>query len=191
MPDGPYAAHSNIFWGGNMMWILLIIILAVAAILIMGAMQSAAFSVVREADIKATPAKVFAQINDFHNWSAWSPWEKMDPDLKRTFTGAASGVGSKYAWIGNKKVGEGNMEITHSEASKRMQLDLHFIKPFQADNVTEFTLVPATGGTHVKWEMRGNKPFMMRVMSIFMDMDKIVGKDFEAGLSNLKSIVEK
>jgi len=174
-----------------MMWVLLIVILLIAAVLIYGAMQPSAFSVVREADIKATPAKVFTQINDFHNWSAWSPWEKMDPDLKRTFTGAKSGVGSKYSWVGNKKVGEGNMEITHSEASKRMQLDLHFIKPFQADNITEFTLAPATGGTHMKWEMRGHKPFMMRVMSIFMDMDKMVGKDFEAGLSNLKSIVEK
>ena len=174
-----------------MMWILLVIILIVAAVLIYGTMQPSAFSIVRAADVKAPPAAVFAEINDFHKWSAWSPWEKMDPNLQRSFSGPTSGVGAKYAWVGNKKVGEGNMEITASEASKRMQLDLHFLKPFQANNVTEFTLSPATGGTHVKWEMRGHKPFMMRVMSAFMDMDKMVGKDFEAGLASLKSIVEK
>ncbi len=174
-----------------MMWVLLIIILFIAAVLIYGAMQPSAFSIVRGADVKASPAEVFGEISDFHKWSAWSPWEKFDPNLQRSFTGPTSGVGAKYAWVGNKKVGEGSMEITASEPSKRMQLDLHFIKPFQADNVTEFTLSPAAGGTHVKWEMRGHKPFMMRVMSAFMDMDKMVGKDFEAGLANLKSVVEK
>ena len=174
-----------------MMWILLVIILIVAAVLIYGTMQPSAFSIVRAVDVKAPSAAVFAEINDFHKWSAWSPWEKMDPNLQRSFSGPTSGVGAKYAWVGNKKVGEGNMEITASDASKRMQLDLHFLKPFQANNVTEFTLSPATGGTHVKWEMRGHKPFMMRVMSAFMDMDKMVGKDFEAGLASLKSIVEK
>lgn len=174
-----------------MMWIVLIVVFLVAAVWIYGAMVSSKFSVSREADIKAMPASVFAQLNDFHKWAAWSPWEKMDPNMQRSFSGAASGVGTKYAWVGNKKVGEGNMEITHSEASKRMQLDLHFLKPFRADNVTEFTLSAAKGSTHVKWEMRGNKPFMMKVMSLFMDMAKMGGKDFEAGLANLKSVVEK
>ncbi|MDE2383606.1 MAG: SRPBCC family protein [Alphaproteobacteria bacterium] len=174
-----------------MMWILLLAALIVAFVLIYGSAQPSAFSVVREADIKASPAEVFAQINDFHHWSAWSPWEKLDPAMQRSFSGASSGVGAKYSWVGNKKVGEGNMEITASEPARRMQLDLHFIKPFQADNVTEFTLSPATGGTHVKWEMRGHKPFMMRVMGLVMDMDKMVGKDFEAGLANLRAQVEK
>lgn len=171
--------------------VLLIIIVIVASLFIYGALQSADFSVSRAADFNATPAKVFANINDFHNWSAWSPWEKMDPNLQRSFSGAAAGVGSKYAWVGNKKVGEGNMEITHSEASKRMQLDLHFLKPFKADNVTEFTLTPNGSKTNLKWEMRGHRPFLFRVMGMFFSMDKIVGGDFEKGLNSLREIVEK
>ena len=171
--------------------ILLIIIAIVAALLIYGALQSADFSVVRAVDLNATPDSVFKNINDFHNWAAWSPWEKMDPSMKRSFSGAAEGVGSKYAWVGNKKVGEGNMEITHSEPSKRMQLDLHFLKPFKADNVTEFTLSPSGNKTNIKWEMRGKRPFMFRVMGIFFSMDKIVGGDFEKGLNSLREIVEK
>ena len=170
--------------------ILLIIVAVVAALLIYGALQPAEFSVSRSADFNATPAKVFENINDFHKWSAWSPWEKMDPNLKRSFSGAAAGVGSKYAWVGNKKVGEGSMEITHSEASKRMQLDLHFLKPFKADNVTEFTLMAKGKQTNMTWEMRGKKPFIMRVMGLFFSMDKIVGTDFERGLAGLKTIVE-
>ena len=146
---------------------------------------------VRETDIAAKPAAVFEQINDFRNWGAWSPWEKMDPNLQRNFDGASQGVGAKYSWIGNKKVGEGSMEITKSVPSSNMQLDLHFLKPFKADNVTEFTLTPTAKGTHFKWEMRGQTPFMLRVMKLFFNMDKIVGKDFENGLSNLKAIVEK
>ena len=174
-----------------MFTILLIIIAIIAGLLIYGALQSPDFSVVRSVDLNATLAKVFENINDFHKWAAWSPWEKMDPDMKRSFSGAAAGVGSKYAWVGNKKVGEGNMEITHSEPSKRMQLDLHFLKPFKADNVTEFTLAPSGHKTNLKWEMRGQRPFMFRVMGLFFSMDKIVGADFEKGLNNLREIVEK
>ena len=171
--------------------ILLIFIVIIAGLLIYGALQSADFSVVRAVDLNATPNGVFENINDFHNWAAWSPWEKMDPNLQRSFSGAAAGVGSKYAWVGNKKVGEGNMEITHSEPSKRMQLDLHFRKPFKADNVTEFILTPNGSKTNLKWEMRGQRPFMFRVMGLFFSMDKIVGGDFEKGLNNLRGIVEK
>jgi hypothetical protein len=171
-------------------WIILIVIVLVALVLIYGVSQPAGFSVVREADFNATPKMVFSQINDFHNWSAWSPWEKMDPDMKREFSGSASGVGAKYAWVGNKKVGQGNMEITNSVPSKNMQLDLNFIKPFQASNVTEFTLTPNGKGTHLKWEMRGRAPFVFRVMGMFFSMDKIVGTDFERGLANLRGIVD-
>ena len=171
-------------------WTILIIIVLVALVLIYGVSQPAGFSVVREADFNATPKMVFSQINDFHNWSAWSPWEKMDPDMKREFSGSASGVGAKYAWVGNKKVGQGNMEITNSVPSKNMQLDLNFIKPFQASNVTEFTLTPNGKGTHLKWEMRGRAPFVFRVMGMFFSMDKIVGTDFERGLANLRGIVD-
>ena len=123
-----------------LLWIIIVIIVLVALVLIYGISQPAGFSVVREADFNATPKMVFAQINDFKNWQAWSPWEKMDPNLQRSFSGADSGEGAKYAWVGNKKVGVGNMEITNSAPSKNVQLDLNFIKPFQASNVTEFTL---------------------------------------------------
>ena len=174
-----------------LLWIILIVLALIALVLVYGLLQPASFAVSREADFNASPAMVFAQINDFHKWSAWSPWEKMDPDLKRSYSGAASGIGAKYAWVGNKKVGEGSMEITHSESAKSMQLDLHFLKPFQADNVTEFTLTPRGKQTNLKWEMRGAKPFMMRVLGAFFNMDKIVGSDFEKGLTNLRGVVEK
>ena len=171
--------------------VLLIILAIIAALLIYGVLSPADFSVVRSADYNASAAKVFENINDFRKWAAWSPWEKMDPNLQRSFSGAASGAGAKYAWVGNKKVGEGSMEITDSEASNRMQLDLHFHKPFKADNVTEFTLTPNGSMTNLKWEMRGKRPFMFRVMGLVMSMDKIVGGDFEKGLNNLREIVEK
>jgi len=173
-----------------MIYIIIILVLIIAAFLVMGLTSPANFAVVREADFNAAPAKVFAQINDFRNWAAWSPWEKMDPNMTRSFSGEASGVGAKYAWVGNKKVGEGSMEITSAESNKNMQLDLNFLKPFEARNVTEFTLSSNGNGTHLKWEMRGHTPFILRVMKLFFDMDKIVGKDFENGLANLKKIVE-
>jgi Polyketide cyclase / dehydrase and lipid transport len=173
-----------------MFYAIIILVLIIAAVLVMGLMRPNTFSVVREANFNAAPEKVFAQINDFHNWGAWSPWEKMDPNLQRSYAGEMSGAGAKYAWIGNKKVGEGSMEITRSVPARNMQLDLHFIKPFKADNVTEFTLTPNGKGTHFKWEMRGTTPFLLRVMHVFFNMDKIVGKDFENGLANLRAIVD-
>jgi Polyketide cyclase / dehydrase and lipid transport len=173
------------------MWTVILIILAIIVILLaMGFMRPAEFSVARQADYKASPDAVFKQINNFHHWAAWSPWEKLDPHLHRNYTGPEAGVGAKYAWVGNKKVGEGNMEITQSEPAKRLLLDLHFLKPFKANNVTEFTLTPKAGLTTLRWEMRGQTPFMFRVLHTFMNMDKMVGKDFEKGLANLRSIVE-
>lgn len=174
-----------------LLWIILAVIAVVALILIYGLLQPSAFSVTREASYVAKPELVFAQINDFRNWALWSPWDKMDPAMQRSYTGASSGIGSKYAWIGNKKVGEGSMEITQSVAPQNIQLDLHFLKPFQADNVTEFSITPRGNETHVQWSMRGHKPLIMRVMGLVFNMDKIVGADFERGLSNLRSIVEK
>ena len=172
-------------------WIIVAVLALIALLLIYGLLQPTNFAVSREADYNATPAKVFAQINDFKNWASWSPWDKMDSTMQRSYTGSATGVGSKYAWVGNRKVGEGSMEITDSEPSKRMQLDLHFLKPFQADNVTEFILTQKGNQTNLKWEMRGTKPFMMRVMGIAFNMDKIVGSDFEKGLINLRGVLEK
>jgi Polyketide cyclase / dehydrase and lipid transport len=179
-----------------MIWTVLLIILGVivlgiVALLIYAATQPGAFRVQRSASIQAPPERVFPHINDFRSWGAWSPWEKLDPNLKRTFSGPASGVGSTYEWEGNKKVGQGRMEITQSAPSSNIAIKLDFIKPFQAHNTAEFTLAPNGGSTDVTWAMLGQKPFLFKVMSVFMNMDKMIGKDFEAGLANLKAISEQ
>ena len=170
---------------------LIFIAILVIAFLIIASMRPSTFSLQRSAIINATPEKIFPHLNDFKNWGAWSPWEKMDPYLKRSFSGSASGEGAHYSWVGNKKVGEGNMEITRSVPSSNIELNLNFLKPFKASNVTEFKITPNGNMTTVNWEMRGPLNLMMKVMHMFMNMDSMVGKDFEAGLANLKSIVER
>ena len=174
-----------------MLTALIIIAILIFAFLVIASMKPNSFSLRRSMDMKASTDEVFAQLNDFKNWGAWSPWEKMDPDLKRNFSGSASGKGAYYSWIGNKKVGEGNMEIIRSVPSSNIELNLNFLKPFKASNITEFKITPKGNMTNVNWEMRGPLNLMMKIMHMFMDMDKMVGKDFEAGLANLKSIVEK
>ena len=171
-------------------WIIGLLILTVLAVLVFAASKPNTFIVVREAEVKATPARVYAVINDFHEWSNWSPWEKMDPAMNRMHSGAASGQGAVYQWNGNKKVGEGRMEITGTQPS-RIDIDLHFMKPFEARNKTVFSLAPAGDGTRVRWEMAGSSPFMFKVMGLFMNMDLMIGKDFEAGLANMKAVLEQ
>jgi uncharacterized protein YndB with AHSA1/START domain len=173
-----------------MMWILIILAL-IAAVLLYAAMQPDAFEVRREADIAAPPQRVFNYLNDFGQWAKWSPWEKMDLAMQKTFTGSSSGKGSVYQWKGNKKVGEGRMEILDSVPSSSVKIDLQFIAPFKAHNQTLFTLTPKDNGTHVSWAMSGKKAFMMKLMGLAMNMDKLVGKDFEAGLATLKVEAEK
>ena len=168
-----------------------LLVLAVIAILVIAATMPDAFRIQRTGTMNAPPEKVFPLINDFHNWTSWSPWEKLDPALKRTYSGAASGKGSVYEWEGNKKVGQGRMEITESVPSSKIIIKLDFIKPFSANNMTEFLVDGQGGSTNVSWTMTGKRPFMFKVMSIFMDFDKMVGKDFEAGLANMKAIAEK
>jgi Polyketide cyclase / dehydrase and lipid transport len=174
-----------------MLTALIFIAILLIAFLVIASLRPSTFSLSRSADIKAPPEKIFPHLNDFKNWGAWSPWEKMDPDLKRSFSGAASGKGAQYSWVGNKKVGEGNMEITRSVPSSNIELNLNFLKPFKASNVTEFKITPNGNMTTVNWEMRGPLNLMMKIMHMFMNMDKMVGKDFEAGLANLKSMVER
>ena len=165
--------------------IALVVVAAIAAVLIFAATKPDVFRVQRAASIKAPPDKVFPFINDFKRWEAWSPWEKKDPQMKRTF-------GDKtYAWQGNKEVGEGRMEIVEAVAPSKVKLKLDFIKPFEAHNVVDFTLQPKDRGTQVTWAMQGDTPFLFKIVHLFMDMDKMVGKDFEAGLSNLKAAAEK
>jgi uncharacterized protein YndB with AHSA1/START domain len=173
-----------------MMWIFIALDI-IAAILIYTATRPDDFEVRREAEIAAPPQKVFGLLNDFGQWVKWSPWEKMDLAMQKTMSGAGTGKGSVYQWKGNKKVGEGRMEILESQPSSSVKIDLQFIAPFKAHNQTLFTLTPRNRGTHVNWSMTGKKNFVMKLMGVFMNMDKMVGKDFEAGLATLKMEAEK
>ena len=154
------------------------------------AMQPADFRIERSAAIAAPPADVFAQVNDFHNWTAWSPWEKLDPALKKTYSGAAAGGGAVYEWAGNDQVGTGRMTLTDSQPSNLIRIKLEFIKPFEATNTTEFLLTPDGGGTKVTWSMTGNNNFMAKAAGLFMNMEKMVGGDFEKGLAQMKTVAE-
>lgn len=170
--------------------IVIVLAAAVAALLVFAATRPDTFQVQRSATIAAPPERIFPHLDDFHRWSAWSPWEKLDPELKRTFSGAERGPGAVYAWEGNSKVGQGRMEILESDPPSRLRIQLDFIKPFEAHNTTVFTLAPAPGGTQVTWTMHGSKNFLFKLMGIFMNMDTMVGRDFERGLANLKAIAE-
>ena len=168
--------------------VLLVVVIAV--LLAFAATRPDSFRVERSTSIKAPPEKVFALINDFHQWGAWSPWEKMDADLKRDYSGAASGVGTVYGWEG-KKTGVGRMEILESSPSSNIKIKLDFMKPFEADNTAEFSLQAKGDTTDVNWAMYGPSNYMTKLMGVFMSMDKMVGKDFEAGLANMKAAAEK
>jgi len=169
--------------------ILILVVLAVVVVLILASMKPDVFRLERSTRIRAPADKVFGLINDFHRWAVWSPWEKMDPAMQRTFSGEPSGKGAVYAWKGNKKVGEGRMEILESSPS-RIVIKLDFMAPFEAHNTAEFTLTPTAGETAVNWSMQGPTPFVGKIMHVFMNMDRMVGKDFETGLANMKAQVE-
>lgn len=173
------------------MTIVIIVLVALVALLAFAATRPDTFQIERAATIKAAPAKIFALLDDFRQWGQWSPWEKLDPEMKRTHSGAASGKGAVYAWEANKKVGAGRMEITDTAPPSRVVIKLDFIRPFEAHNTVEFKLQPGGDSTHVTWAMIGANSFMGKVMTIFMNMDKMVGKDFETGLANLKAVAEK
>jgi hypothetical protein len=170
--------------------IAIVVVVLIAGVLLFAASKPDTFRVQRAASIKAPPEKIAAVLGDFHAWQAWSPWEKMDPAMKRSYSGAEKGKGAAYAWEGNGKVGQGRMEITDA-APSRVALNLDFIKPFEAHNKVVFTLTPKGDATEVNWAMQGPVPYMAKIVHVFMDMDSMVGKDFEAGLANLKTIAEK
>lgn len=162
----------------------------IALILVVAAFQRDDFRVERRTNISAPPPVVFGHVNDLHRWQAWSPWEKLDPELRRTYAGPSAGTGASYAWAGNSKVGEGRMTITESRPSEVIRMKLEFLKPFAATNETEFTFKPEGNQTAVTWTMSGKKNFMSKVFCLFMNMDKMVGGDFEKGLTALKSLSE-
>ena len=170
--------------------IAIIAVVLIAAILGYAMTVPDNFRVQRTTSIKAPPEKIFPLINDFHRWGSWSPWEKMDPEMKRTYSGAASGKGAAYAWQGNSKVGEGRMEIADTSPPSKVTIKLDFMKPFEAHNTAEFTLEPKGDSTNVTWAMYGPSEFITKVMGVFVSMDKMVGKDFETGLANLKAVAE-
>ncbi|WP_076591226.1 SRPBCC family protein [Herminiimonas arsenitoxidans] len=169
----------------------IVVVVILAAILIFAATKPDTFRVERTTTIKAAPEKVFALINDLHSWTTWSPYEKKDPDMKRTHSGAASGKGAIYEWDGNKNVGKGRMEITESSPPSRIVIKLDFLSPFEAHNTAEFTLQPQGDSTQVTWAMYGPANYMSKLMSVFFSMDKMVGDDFAIGLANLKAAAEK
>ncbi len=174
-----------------MLTILGILVGLIAVVLLVALLKPATFLIERSITMAAPASKVFPLINDFHNWGAWSPWERLDPDLKRTYSGAPNGTGAIYEWEGTPKVGTGRMEILHASAPNEVRIQLDFYKPFEAHNTAEFTLQPDEGGTRVTWAMYGPNPFMMKVVKVFMNMDRVVGKDFESGLQNMKGLAER
>ncbi len=153
-------------------------------------MSNATFSVQRQATIGAPASRVLQEIVDFRRWVNWSPWEGMDPNQQRTYSGSDSGVGARYAWLGSRKVGQGEMEIIRVDPNG-VDINLRFIKPFKANNDTKFAFAETNGQTTVTWTMTGKQNLINKIMGIFMSMDKLVGKDFEKGLTQLKALVEE
>jgi len=171
--------------------ILIVFAVLLAALLAYAATRPDTFHVERQATMQAAPERIFAKIQDFHEWDQWSPWEKLDPKMKKTFTGAPAGPGSNYAWEGENGVGKGSMALVAAEIPTQVRIKLTFLEPFAAQNDVLFKLQPQGAGTSVTWSMDGKNNFVARIFSIFMDMDAMIGKDFEAGLANLKAVAEK
>jgi hypothetical protein len=167
-------------------WVLLA---GIVLLLVSAALRPDSFRIERSALVPAAQADVAALINDFHQWVQWSPWEKIDPTMERSYSGAASGVGAAYAWTSKGKAGAGRMEILESTL-ERIVIRLDFFKPFAASNTAEFTLVPQSEGTQVTWAMFGPSPFISKLMGLLMNLDKLIGKDFEKGLANMQAAVK-
>ncbi len=173
-----------------------VLAVAVGAVLVYAATRPDDFRVQRSVTIKAPPQRIFALIQDLHGWAAWSPYEKKDPGMKRVFGGSATGKGATYEWDGNKNVGHGRMEIVEATSPSKVVIKLDFITPFEAHNVAEFTLLPQADNTTsattvVTWAMCGPSPYVAKVMGTFINMDRMIGTDFEAGLQSLKATAEK
>jgi hypothetical protein len=170
--------------------VVVVVIVVVVVLAVIIALQPAHYRIERSATVSASPQTVFAQVNDFHNWQAWSPWAKLDPSMKQTFEGAAAGTGAIYTWAGNREVGEGRMTMTESRPNDLIRINLEFLKPFAATSTTEFTFKPEGNQTAVTWSMTGENNFLAKGFHLFMNMDKMVGGDFEKGLAHMKSVAE-
>ncbi len=170
--------------------IALLLVVLLAALLLVAATRPNSFSVERRVVIQAPADKIQPMIADFHRWADWSPWERIDPAMKRTFGGSPSGVGATYGWQGNKEVGSGHMEV-RSAAPEKVSIQLDFIEPFEGHNTTDFVLSPKDGGTEVRWVMSGPANYLTKLMGVFFSMDSMIGKDFEKGLAQMKAVAEK
>jgi len=164
---------------------------ALLALLLFAATRPDSFRVERSLTIRAPPDRIYASIGDFHEWASWSPYEKLDPQMKRSFNGPSSGKGAVYQWAGNEKAGAGRMEILDATVPTRVTIKLDFLKPFEGHNTAEFTIVPQGDSSTVTWAMYGPSAYIHKLISLFLSMDQIVGKDFESGLANLKALTEK
>jgi hypothetical protein len=172
------------------MRILLILALIVVVLVAVVARRPSEFRIERTTVIAAPASAVFAQVNDFHRWGAWNPWGKLDPDMKQTYEGARSGVGAAYTWTGNRHVGEGRMTITESRPNELIRVRLEFLKPFANTATAEFTLRPQGSDTAVTWSMTGTNNFMAKAFHLVMNMDRMIGGQFDKGLADMKAAVE-
>jgi uncharacterized protein YndB with AHSA1/START domain len=170
--------------------ILIAVAVIIVVLVVIVALQPTEFRVARSTTISAPAPAVFAQVNDFHKWEAWNPWGKIDPAMKQTYEGAPAGIGAIYTWAGNNEVGEGRMTITESRPSELIRIKMEFFKPFAGISTAEFTFKPEGNQTAVTWRMSGENNFMAKAIHLFMNMDKMIGGQFDKGLAQMKSIVE-
>ena len=170
--------------------VLIAIALVIAVLAVVIAMQPDRFRVTRSATVSAPPQAVFAQVDDLRKWEAWNPWQKIDPAMKLTFSGPPRGVGASYAWAGNKNVGEGRLTIVESRPNDLVRINLEFMKPFSATNIATFTFMPQGNQTVVTWSMEGTNNYFAKAMHLFMNMDRMVGGEFEKGLADIKKAAE-
>lgn len=172
-----------------MLLALLVLVVIVAAVLGYAASRPSDFRITRSMRMAAPSDRIIPRIDDFHEWRAWSPWEKLDPSMKRTYGGTPRGVGTTYEWDGNKKAGAGRMAVVRQDA-RNIEMSLDFRRPFRANNVSAFAFEPDGDGTRVVWTMSGTNPLAAKVFGLFVNMDQLVGKDFETGLASLKALAE-
>jgi Polyketide cyclase / dehydrase and lipid transport len=168
---------------------LLVIAALIAVVLLYATTRPDSFRVARSASIKAPPERLHALINDMHAFNTWNPYARKDPTMKGSYTGPTSGKGAAYAWESDK-VGTGSLEIIDTAVPGSVAMKLDFVKPFEAHNTAAFTIQPEAGATRVTWAMQGPVPYLAKLMHLFFNMDQMVGKDFEDGLANLKTLAE-
>jgi len=171
--------------------ILIVVAILIAIVLAFAATKPKIFSVQRSINIKASPDKIFPLMNDFHNWSGWAPQDKEDRTMKRTYSGAVNGEGAVSEWVSSGSAGKGRMSIVESTPPRMISVQVDFVKPFEAHNINKFTLEPNGDVTTVTWSMHGTNLFIMKLISVFKNMDSVAGKHFESGLGNLKAVAEQ